>query len=326
MHDIFNNLLSPFLLSLLVSVGVGVIIELEREFDTLSGNEHFAGLRTFVLVGILCCVITYLTTEFDYNILLVTVPSIFFLISAFHFSKFKREHLGLVTEFSLVLVFFLGVLSGSHLFKETLSVVVVVVVVVVSSLLTFIAKRRSTVKQITQEELCAFIRFEIISFLFLTYLPNENFGPSELINPQSIGIVIVIVSSLSFVGYFIIKFIGADRVILFTAFFGGTFSSTAVTWIFSTKSMENTSQSLYYAKGILVACAVMFVKVSLLAASFNIQMFKWLLISWLLMTISAVSYTYFNIKKKTSKSDIVNESIQLGNPLELINASLFGLQ
>lgn len=321
MHDILNNLLSPFLLSLLVSVGVGVIIGLEREFDTLSGNEHFAGLRTFVLAAILGCVVTYLATELNFNILLVTIPSIFFFISVFHFSKVKKEHYGLVTEFSLVLVFFLGVLSGLHLIKETLSVAVIA-----SALLTFKTKLRSTVKQITQEELYAFIRFAIISFLILPYLPDENFGPAELINPQSIGLVIVIVSSLSFVGYFIIKFFGAEKGILFTAFFGGTFSSTAVAWIFSTKSKENTSLSFYYAAGILVACAVMFVRVAVIAALFNMQVFKWLLIPCLLMAVSAVSYAYYIIKRKTPKSDTVNESIQLGNPLDLINAAFFGLQ
>ncbi|MBK9271651.1 MAG: MgtC/SapB family protein [Saprospiraceae bacterium] len=321
MHDILNNLLSPFLLSLLVSVGVGVIIGLEREFDTLSGNEHFAGLRTFVLAAILGCVVTYLATEFNFNILLVAIPSVFFFISVFHFSKVKKEHFGLVTEFSLVLVFFLGVFSALHLIKETLTVAVIA-----SALLTFKTKLKSTVKQITQDELYAFIRFAIISFLILPYLPNENFGPEQLINPQNIGLVIVIVSSLSFVGYFIIKFFGAEKGILFTAFFGGTFSSTAVTWIFSTKSKETESLSMNYASGILVACAVMFIRVSVVAALFNVQVLMWLLIPCLLMAVSAGGYAYYIIKTKTPKADMINESIQLGNPLDLMNAAFFGLQ
>jgi uncharacterized membrane protein (DUF4010 family) len=320
MHEILNNFLSPFLLSLLVSVGVGVIIGLEREFDTLSGNEHFAGLRTFVLSAIVGCVVTYLATRFNSNILLVAVPSIFFLISVFHFSKVKKEHFGLVTEFSLVLVFFLGVLSALHLMKETLTVAVIA-----SALLTFKTKLRSTVKQITQEELYAFIRFAIISFLILPYLPDDNFGPAELINPQSIGIVIVIVSSLSFIGYFIIKFFGSEKGILFTAFFGGTFSSTAVTWIFSTKSKESASLSFYYAAGIIVACSVMFVRVAVVAALFNMQVFKWFLIPCLLMSLYAVSYAYYIIKTKIPETDTHRESIQLGNPLDLLNAAFFGL-
>jgi uncharacterized membrane protein (DUF4010 family) len=320
MHDILNHLLTPFLLSLLVSVGVGLIMGLEREFESVSGSEHFAGLRTFVLAATLGCVVTYLATKFSFNILLVAIPSIFFLIGVFHFSKVKKEHFGLVTEFSLLLVFFLGVLSALHLIKETLTVAVIA-----SALLTVGNKLRSTIKQITQDELYAFVRFTIISLLILPYLPNENFGPAELINPKNIGIVIVIVSSLSFVGYFIIKFFGAQRGIFFTAFFGGTFSSTAVTWIFSTKGRESTGLSFLYAAGILVACAVMFVRVAIVAALFNTQVFKWLLVPCLLMSGSAAGYALFITKIKTSGSNKLSENIQLGNPLDLLNAAFFGL-
>ncbi|MDP3393514.1 MgtC/SapB family protein [Sediminibacterium sp.] len=321
MHELLNTIFSPFILSLIVSAGVGLIIGLEREFDILSGNEHFAGLRTFVLVAILGCVVTYLATEFNFNILLVTIPSIFLFISVFHFSKVRKENFGLVTEFSLLLVFFLGVLASLHLIKEALAIAVIT-----ATLLTFKNKFKATVKQITQEELYAFIRFAIISLLILPYLPNESFGPAELINPQSIGFVIVIVSSLSFVGYFIIKFFGAEKGIMFTAFFGGTFSSTAVTWIFSTKSKENTNLSLQYAAGILIACAVMFVRVTLVAALFNIEVFKWLLIPCLLMAGSSVGYAYYILRTKASNSASLGENIQLGNPLDLINAAMFGLQ
>lgn len=321
MHDTFNSLLSPFLLSLLISVGVGIIIGIEREFDTLSGNEHFAGLRTFVLTAMLGCTIAYLASKFNSNILLVAIPGVFFFISVFHFSKVKKERYGLVTELSLVLVFFLGAFSALHLIKETLTIAVIT-----SALLTFRSKLRTTVKQITQDELYAFIRFAIIAFLILPYLPDENYGPAQLINPKSIGFVIVIVSSLSFVGYFIIKFFGAEKGILFTAFFGGTFSSTAVTWIFSTKSREHTALSIHYAAGILIACAVMFLRVAVVAALFNMQVFRWLLIPCLAMAVYAVVYAFYILKTKAPKSGMVKEIISLGNPLDLMNAAFFGLQ
>ena len=162
----------------------------------------------------------------------------FLFISVFHYSKIQKENFGIVTELSLALVFFLGVLSGLHYIKEALAVAVIA-----STLLTLKNKFRETISRITQVELFAFVKFLILSLLLLPFLPDKNYGPGELINPRSIGFVIVIVSSLSFIGYFIIKFFGAEKGILFTAFFGGTFSSTAVTWVFSSRSKENENLS-----------------------------------------------------------------------------------
>lgn len=319
MYDQLNYLLTPFLLSLIVSLGIGLIVGMEREFENLSGKEHFAGLRGFAIMSMLGCVVTFLAVEFNANILLVVSPAIFIFISVFHYSKIQKGNFGVVTELSLVLVFFLGVLSGLHYIKEALAVAVIV-----STLLTLKTKLRDTISRITQEELFAFIKFIILSLLLLPLLSDKNYGPGEIINPLSIGYVIVIVSSLSFIGYFIIKFFGAEKGILFTAFFGGTFSSTAVTWVFSHRSKENDTLSTQYASGILIACAVMFVRVLVVAWLFNNDVFKWLLIPCCLMGIGTSIAAYL-LKQKTA-SHISSVPIQLGNPLNLSSVLLFGLQ
>lgn len=319
MLDLLNNLLTPFLLSLIVAMGIGLIVGMEREFENLSGKEHFAGLRGFAIMSILGCIITFLAEKFNINILLVSVPGVFLFISVFHYSKIKKENFGIVTELSLILVFFLGVLSGLHYIKEALAVAVIV-----SALLTLKAKFNETISRVTQDELYAFIKFIILSLLLLPFLPDKNYGPGEIINPRSIGFVIVIVSSLSFIGYFIIKFFGAERGILFTGFLGGTFSSTAVTWVFSSREKENENLSVQYSTGIIIACAVMFVRVLIIAVLFNQEVFKWLFIPCGLMIVSA-SIVAFILKRK-ALSPSSSSPIQLGNPLDISNVLLFGLQ
>ncbi|MDP1746843.1 MAG: DUF4010 domain-containing protein, partial [Bacteroidota bacterium] len=220
---------------------------------------------------------------------------------------------------SLALVFFLGVLSGLHYIQEA-----VAVAVIASALLTLKSKFRETLSRITQDELFAFIKFIILSFLILPILPDKNYGPGAIINPQSIGFIVVVVSSLSFVGYFIIKFFGAEKGILFTAFFGGTFSSTAVTWVFSSRSKENERFSIQYAIGIIIACTVMFARVLVVAALFNTTVFKWLLIPCGLMILSSSAFAFF--LKRKCKLPPTSEPIQLGNPLDISNALLFGIQ
>lgn len=319
MHDLLNNLLTPFLLSLLVALGIGLIVGMEREFENISGKEHFAGLRGFALMSILGCVVAFISTKFSFNILLTTAPAIFLFISVFHYSKIKRENFGIVTELSLALVFFLGVLAGLHYIKEALAAAVIA-----SILLTLKIKFTEIVSRITQDELYAFIKFIILSLLLLPFLPDKNYGPGEIINPQSIGFVIVIVSSLSFSGYFIIKFFGADKGIHFTAFFGGTFSSTAVTWVFSDRSRENENFVVQYATGIIIACAVMFTRVLVIAALFNISVFQWLFLPCSFMIIGNLIYA--SVMKRKVSSTVSPSSIQLGNPINIGNALLFGIQ
>jgi len=314
------NLLTPFLLSLLVAMGIGLIVGMEREFENVSGKEHFAGLRAFSLMSVLGCVVAFLAVQYNANILLVTLPSILFFVSVFHYSKIQKENFGVITELSLVLVFFLGVLAGLHYIKEALAVAVIT-----SALLALKNKLRETIRQITQDELFAFIKFIILSLLLLPFLPDKNYGPAEIINPRNIGYVIVIVSSLSFAGYFIIKFFGAAKGIFFVAFFGGTFSSTAVTWVFSSRSKENEALSVHYAAGIIIACAVMLARVLVVAALFNIAVFQWLLIPCSLMILSS-AFVVYQLKRKAMSLPVASDPIQLGNPLDMGNALLFGVQ
>lgn len=321
MHELLNNLLTPFLFSLLIAVAIGLVIGIEREFDSISGKEHFAGIRTFALISTLGCVISYLSDLYSYIVLYVSIPSVFLFVSIFHYSKIKREEFGLITEFSLLLTFFLGVISGFHLIKQAVAVAVIII-----ALLTLRNKFKETIRRITQEELYAFVRFIVLAFLVLPYLPDKDIGPSEIINLQSIGFVIVIVSSLSFVGYFIIKFFGAEKGILFTAFFGGTFSSTAVTWVFSSRSKENELLSYHYAAGIVIACSVMIARVLAISAVFNIVVFRWLLLPCSLMVVSSICYALYIIRFKASSVEKLPEKISLGNPLDFKNAIMFGLQ
>lgn len=319
MHDSLNNFFTPFLLSLIVALGIGLIVGMQREFENLSGKEHFTGLRGFAMMSMLGCVVTFLAVEFNINILIAVVPAIFLFISVFHYSKIKKENFGIVTELSLALVFFLGVLSALHYIKEALAVAVIV-----STLLSLKTKFNETIGRITQDELYAFIKFIILSLLILPFLPDKSYGPGEIINPRSIGLVIVIVSSLSFIGYFIIKFFGADRGILFTGFLGGTFSSTAVSWVFSSREKGNENLSVQYATGIIIACAVMFVRVLIIAGLFNQEVFKLLLIPCGLMIVSASIVVYLLKRKTLSVSK--SSPIQLGNPLDISNVLLFGIQ
>jgi uncharacterized membrane protein (DUF4010 family) len=160
--------------------------------------------------------------------------------------------------------------------------------------------------------------------LLLPFLPDTHFGPGGILNAQEIGLIVVIVSSLSFVAYLLIKFSGEHRGILLTALFGGLFSSTAVTWMLSSRSqVAGQSSSTPYAAGIILACSIMFLRVALVAVIFNKFIFLSLIVPCLLMFLTGLGFVIFLMRKEKDMKPIA--AVDLGNPTNILNAVGFGI-
>ena len=313
MHDILNNILTPYFLALLVATGIGFIIGLEREFSDSSDGNYFAGIRTFPLVAILGSSLSYLSSGANNLLLPAAVIGFIFFAAIVYFIRAGKGQTSLTNEVALILTLILGIFSGLHYFREALGAAVVCTII-----LSLKGQFRTIISKLTQEEIYAFLKFWILAFLLLPFLPDENFGPGKIINPRDIGWIVVIVSSLGLIGYLLIKFVGAKRGILLTAFFGGMFSSTAVAWVFSTRSKITPELSKSYSAGIILASSIMFIRVSIISAIFNTTVFIQLLIPCLLMAVSGFVASYILARK--SKTQSSTDEIELGNPLNLLNA------
>ncbi|MCM4158483.1 hypothetical protein FHG64_12945 [Antarcticibacterium flavum] len=68
MKETFKNI-NPFILGLLISVGIGLILGLEREYDKLKEEQGFAGIRTFPIVAIIGFILgsLFITSMAVYN-------------------------------------------------------------------------------------------------------------------------------------------------------------------------------------------------------------------------------------------------------------------
>ncbi|WP_291960715.1 MgtC/SapB family protein, partial [Maribacter sp.] len=146
--------------------------------------------------------------------------------------------------------------------------------------------------------------------------------PNELINPFEIGSIIVIVSFLNFIGYFLVKFVGSKKGILLTAILGGLISSTAVTWSYASRSVESPELSRKYAAGIIIASAIMFPRLALLTYIFNASLFKYVAIPFAIFSILCLTVSLLLIREDTNKPDT---NIKLGNPMNLLSAIWFGV-
>lgn len=312
----FQALFPPFFTGLLVAFGVGLIIGLEREFNTMGAPGHLAGIRTFSLTAILGYLAGWLGQSGRWELAVLLLAGMVLLVVIGYFLRAREGHNGLTTELALLLILLLGIAISMGFRQEALAVVVVTTVV-----LSLKEQLHFVVRQLTQEELSAFLKFIVLALLLLPMLPNQQFGPEGLLNFQEIGWVVVLVLSISFAGYLLLKFGGAHRGVLLTAVIGGLISSTLIAWVFSARSKERKDYSDVLGAGIVLASSVMFVRVYLLSSVFSAALGKILFWPLLLMFLGSM-FPLWKIYR-SPKPALDTPSLSPGNPLDIRNALVF---
>lgn len=313
-----NDLIGPYMLGVLVSLAIGLMLGLEREYDKIKDEAGFAGIRTFPIVTILGFVLGNLTEAFSLWLPIVGFGSLILFLGIGQVIKSRVEiTLGVTTNLALITAFVLGLMVSEELYRDSVATAVIVV-----TLLSLKTTFRSIIQNITHQELFAFIKFVILALLILPFLPNIDYGPNNLLNPFEIGTIVVIVSFLNFIGYFLVKFVGSRKGILLTAILGGLISSTAVAWDYASRSKKNPELSREYSAGIIIASAIMFPRLALLAAIFNSEIISHLAFPLTFLTLICLIPSILLLKKSSGKAAT---EIDLGNPLDILNALSFAV-
>lgn len=311
---------SEFIIRLLVAIGIGSLIGLEREFAALKENTPgFAGIRTFVLVvilGFMGAMTYFLFSPWIYLGILLAVT---ILVGVSYWITASKDDIGATTETSVLIAFILGSLTFLGFIAISLIITVVVMVMLSAKI-----KLRTVIGKITPAELFDFIRFVVIALLLFPFLPDANYGPYDAINPREIGGVVILTSGIGFIGYVLMKVLGSEKGILLSGIIGGLVSSTATTWIFAKKSKEDETLSLHCAIAILAASTIMLVRVFVWTFIFNKKLFDELYLVQIMVFAAAIGSTlYFFFKNRNREK--INTTIRQGKPLDLQGAIVFGL-
>lgn len=310
---------ADFLIRFLVVIGIGFLIGLEREHDALREKaKGFAGIRTMVfvvLLGFLGGMAYFMLSPYVYLAILLGVVILTGL--SYYVTAIKGD-IGATTEFTVLLGFLLGTLTFLGMVEITLMITVVMVVLLSSKV-----QIQNIVGAITADEMFALIRFVVMALLIFPFLPNQTFGPYNILNPHEIGWVVLLTSGLGLAGYVLMKFLGPQKGILLSGIVGGIISSTAVTWVFSKKSQESDSIARNCAVAILAASSIMVVRVGVWLFIFNKSLYEDLFLTLMLMFLAGLGVTlvyHFGGKGK----DVTEAEIRQGKPLDLSGALTFG--
>jgi len=307
------------LLNLAFALAAGLIVGMERGWQERSASEgsRVAGIRTFGLIGLMGGLWEILGSG-ENSILFGLAYLAFALVMVIaHFAESRVSHdFGITTVVAAMITFLLGALSvrGER-------VIAAVGAVVVAALLNLKPVLHRYLERIEAAEIQAALKLLLISVVVLPILPRKGYGPWSALNPYEIWWIVVLIAALSFAAYVAVKVAGPERGILLTGLLGGLVSSTGVAIQLSRLS-RNVSQKGLPAAGILVASAIMFLRILLIVTIINRDLAA---VLWLPCLAMAVPLFLAALLFGRDKSGVPPDSFKLRNPVEIGQAIQFGI-
>jgi uncharacterized membrane protein (DUF4010 family) len=183
------------------------------------------------------------------------------------------------------------------------------------------ARLRGFATRLGDEDVNTIMRFVLITLVILPILPNETYGPFDVLNPREIWLMVVLIVAIGLVGYVLYKGLGERVGTVLAGLLGGTVSSTATTVSYARQSRDGARSAETATLVVLLATAVVFVRVLVEIGVVAPASFRTALppLGVLLLTFLALSALAW--RRDRSGVPIPPE---LGNPTELRSALIFG--
>lgn len=276
--------------------------------------------RTFTFIGILGFVLYVVepTTLILYSVGL-GVLSVFLVVN--YYKKITNfTDYGLTTIMIALITYSLAPLVYRQPFW--LSILVVVTVLIFAEMkqsLTTLSVKLNRVEFITLG------KFLAIAGIILPLLPNVPMTSFMSVSPYKLWLAVVVISSISYLSYLLRKFVFVNAGILVTGILGGLYSSTATTFILSRKSKFAPEKANQYSAAIIISTSMMYIRILILVALFNNQLFLLLYPVFIVLIILSLFLGLFFWYKAPQPTNIENEELSDKNPLEFKVAIIFTL-
>ena len=302
-----------------VAFAIGLLIGVERGWrdrDFAEGTR-VAGVRTFALIALLGALWGLLAEELGTLLLATGFIAFAALVIVAHTLDVRRDQdYGITTAVAALITFTLGATAArGHL---TLAAIAGVTTAVMLSLKPVL---HHWLKTLQEQELSAAFKLLLISVVMLPVLPNEGYGPWQALNPREIWWFVVLIASISFAGYFVIKLAGVRIGVALTGLLGGLVSSTMVTLNFARLAHKHPMAGPLLIGGIVMAAGTMFPRILLEVAVVNAALLPLLAAPLLLMTITC--YLAIPLLLRRTANSTIEVRIPLTNPFELLPALKF---
>lgn len=311
------------IVGLLVSACLGALVGLIRQWSeqqerAAGGEEEFAGLRTFVLLAVLGYAAAVVGAPWRGAVFAIVLLLVGLFLAVSQFRGGEAGHVGHTTFAASMLTFLLGGLVHAGHLRLAVAIAAGTMVVLGSKQVTHAWTRRFTPADVRSA-----LQFVAVTGVILPVFPDRGYGPLAAFNPHSIWMMVVLISGLGFVGYILMRLLGARAGIAITGLVGGVASSTATTLAFSRRSREEPGMASSYALAVVLACAVMLGRVFVLLFAVSRDVAMRCLPALVLMAVPALIFILWVWLARRGRGAV--EPPNLANPLGLWTAIQFAL-
>lgn len=279
-------------------------------------KELFLGtVRTMTLTGLMGSVF-FLVNEWLYLLGFVSLSVLFALL---YWQRLKLQNSSLLTFLVWALTYsYAPLIMTQPLWLASGVFVVIVLLLNSKQVLNDLAQK------VSNEELNTLAKLVLLSVVILPLLSQDNINQWIPVSPFKIWLAVVVVSSVSYLGYISQKFFVKDQGLMVTGILGGLYSSTATTVVLAKKSIEYPRLSYKMTAAIISATGLMYLRLWVIVALFMWSVALELLPIMLGLSVLAfiLSFVYIQVEKRNGEHKNIDSSAAQ-NPLELKVAFIF---
>ncbi|MFO1419031.1 MAG: DUF4010 domain-containing protein [Methylotetracoccus sp.] len=317
--DEFAPIVLPDLLkSFVVTVGIGFLIGLGlREYYLGKRRDQvFGSTRTCVFLSIL----GFALFELDPagRLYLAGLVVVGFLLSIYYASQIARDHFGMIGILLGLLCYLIGPIN-----KAFPSWFLILFAITILLVLNSQSRIRWLTDRLRNDEILTLVKFLVLAGVVLPLTSREPLADALPVSAHQCWLAVVVISGISYFGYLLQTYVFRDKGLLVSGAVGGLYSSTATTVAIARDSHDYDDDSVVPAAAILLASAMMYLRLLALVAVFNLRILLNLWPAFLSLTAVTAIACFALLRFRPSSADGRHRLAQPQNPLELTSALIF---
>ena len=287
-----------------------------RMTDALEPATGSLGARTFALLTLLGWL--SMRVGGDSPAMPITVMALSGFMVGLFYRQTSGSDRGLTTEVAALAAPLLGMLLTRDALLAT------AMAVIVTLLLLSKPWFRAWIPRLHREDLTATMQLLLVFAILLPLLPVRALDPWGVLSPRKVGWMVALIAAVDFLGYVLNRIMGSRRGAVLTGLVGGLVSSTVVTVTLSRQAHEDPELREPGQVAVLLACAVMGLRVAILAGVVGGPS----LVNPLLLPVSVMILVLLGVGGWTYRKGahaVATEGMPLRNPFQLKRAAIWGV-
>lgn len=310
------------------ALGIGVLVGLERSVfegardpdeDAAQEGGEPSGVRTFATFALAGFAAALLNGQMPFAGPVILAGLIALVLLLYRHTLAASP--GMTTEAAAIATATLGALCHTH------PQVAAVLAVILTGILSTKQFMRDAVGRMRRVEVTDTLKFLVIILIVVPLLPNRTLDPFGAINPCKIGWLVVLISGISYVGYFLTRILGAQKGLGLTGLLGGLTSSTAVTAAMAEESKAAPALKSICAFAAVVANATSFLRVLVMVTILDpplARQLAWSIGGMALTATGAAVFLWLSASREQVAATTEREGqVNLKNPFALAPALKF---